>query len=58
MKTLEKVLKLPFENPEMTEEFFIPCAIFFFGCNCPVVARYTGRRHKCRYGSIRAYISN
>jgi hypothetical protein len=29
MKTLEKVLKLPFENPEMTEEFFIPCAIFF-----------------------------
>jgi hypothetical protein len=30
MKTLEKVLKLPFENPEMTEEFFIPCAIFFW----------------------------
>jgi hypothetical protein len=29
MKTLEKVLKLPFENPEITEEIFIPCAILF-----------------------------
>jgi glucan phosphoethanolaminetransferase (alkaline phosphatase superfamily) len=29
MKTLEKVLKLPFENPEMTEEIFIPSAILF-----------------------------